>query len=121
MTTWITICDTCKRDEWTPGTAATDGEALAARVEAAAGDAPVATRRISCLMGCKGACNVTIQATGKIGYTLGAFEASEAAARGIVDYAALHARSETGQVPYKLWPQAIKGHFVTRHFPPPEE
>ncbi|WP_439154125.1 DUF1636 family protein [Yoonia sp.] len=122
MTTWITICDTCKRDGWNDGDMAiTDGEALAALVEtAAAGLTSVRTRRVSCLMGCTRACNVAIQGPGKLNYTLGAFEPSQDAASGIITYAKAHAESDTGRVPYRDWPEAIKGHFVTRHPPLPE-
>lgn len=121
MTTWITICDTCKREGWDAATAQrTDGEALADLVEAAA-DGRVRTRRHSCLMGCGKGCNVTVQAAGKLCYTLGDFEATEEAAQAIVDWAALHEQSETGQVPYRQWPQGVKGHFVSRHPPLPGE
>ena len=119
MTTWITVCDTCKRDGWLMGD--TDGEKLAALVEAAAeGKADVRTRRVSCTMGCSRACNVTLQADGKLAYTLGEFEAEPDAAEAIVEYATLHAESETGQVPYRHWPQGVKGHFVTRMMPLPQ-
>ena len=120
MTTWITICDTCKHDDWDAATdAQTHGEQLAALIEAEAhGD--VKTRRVSCLMGCTRACNVAIQGEGKLAYTLGNFDPSEEAAAGIVEYAQKHAVSETGQVPFREWPQAIKGHFVTRHQPLPK-
>ncbi len=123
MTTWITVCDTCKREGWDTGDMTqTDGEILAAQVESAAAGRPnLRTRRVSCLMGCKHGCNVTIQANGKLNYTLGRFEPDAESAAGIVGYAALHAESETGQVPYRDWPQAIKGHFVTRHAPLPED
>lgn len=100
----------------------TDGEKLAALIEdAAKGQPHIRTRRVSCLMGCKGACNVTIQAAGKLSYTLGSFTPDAEAAAGIAAYAAAHAESETGQVPYRTWPAAIKGHFVTRHPPLPPE
>jgi predicted metal-binding protein len=120
MTTWITICDTCKHDDWDAATdAQTHGEQLAALIEAEAhGD--VKTRRVSCLMGCTRACNVAIQGEGKLAYTLGNFDPSEEAAAGIVEYAQKHAVSETGQVPFREWPHAIKGHFVTRHQPLPK-
>ena len=123
MTTWITICDTCKQEGWEDGDMTqTDGEQLATLVEAAAsGLTGVRTRRVSCLMGCKNACNVAVQADGKLNYTLGAFTPDTEAASGIVAYAMAHAESETGQVPYRTWPEAIKGHFVTRHPPLPEE
>ncbi len=123
MTTWITICDTCKREGWESGDMAqTDGEKLAGLIEAAAAGVPnLNTRRVSCLMGCKHGCNVAIQGQGKLNYTVGDFEPDAEAAEGIVGYATLHAQSETGQVPYRTWPQAIKGHFVTRHPPIPDE
>ena len=124
MTTWITMCDTCKRADWSAETAAeTDGESLSNLIEAAVAlrtDGGVRTRRHSCLMGCKEACNVTIQAQGKLSYTLGRFEPDETSAEAIVEYAGLHAESETGQVPYRQWPEGVKGHFVTRHPPLPE-
>ncbi len=120
MTSWITVCDTCKRDGWLQGE--TDGEVLAELVEAAADGAnSVRTRRLSCTMGCKRACNVTLQADGKLAYTLGEFEATQESAEAIVEYATKHALSESGQVPYREWPAGVKGHFVTRMAPLPEE
>lgn len=123
MTTWITICDTCKREGWENGdTGVTDGESLAALVEKAAdGLSNVRTRRVSCLMGCTRACNVAIQGHGKLNYTLGAFTPTAQAASGIVTYAKAHADSDTGRVPYREWPETIKGHFVTRHPPLPDD
>ncbi len=57
-TTWITVCDTCKRDGWeTRGMAQTDGEVLADKLEnAAEGSDAVRIRRHSCLMGCSNGC-----------------------------------------------------------------
>ncbi|MEM9433254.1 MAG: DUF1636 domain-containing protein [Pseudomonadota bacterium] len=123
MTTTITICDTCKREDWeVRGLEKTDGERLAELVEAAARESEaVITRRHSCLMGCARGCNVAVQAAGKLAYTLGDFDPSEDAALALVEYASLHAQSDSGTVPYRQWPQAIKGHFVTRHPPLPTE
>ena len=122
MTTWITICDTCKRLGWEDGDMAlTDGEILAALVEKQAIGKCVKTRRVSCLMGCTHGCNVAIQAPGKLAYTLGHFRPDSEAAQAIVKYAEQHAASATGQVPYRQWPEAIKGHFVTRHQPLPDD
>lgn len=123
MTTWITICDTCKREGWENGDmGVTDGESFAALIEAATVGLPdVRTRRVSCLMGCKRACNVAIQGQGKLAYTLGDFAPTADAASGVVTYAIAHAASDTGRVPYRDWPEAIKGHFVTRHPPLPDD
>ena len=123
MTTWITICDTCKREDWEArGADKTDGETLAAQIEAQAVDATtIRTRRHSCLMGCGKGCNVAIQAPGKLAYTLGGFTPDAEAAAAVVAFAEGHAASATGQVPFRQWPQGVKGHFVTRHPPLPEE
>jgi len=122
MTTWITICDTCKREGWAEsGMEKTDGEALAELIEsAAAARSDVRTRRVSCLMGCSHGCNIAIQGQGKLNYTLGRFEPEAESADAIVEYAAKHAQSDNGQVPYREWPVGVKGHFVTRHPPLPE-
>lgn len=122
MTTWITVCDTCKGDDWNAETdSITDGEKLAEAVEAAAaGTQDVKVRRVSCLMGCSHSCNIAVQAPGKLAYTLGRFEPTDDAAAGIVDYASKHAASQTGQVPFREWPPAIKGKFITRHPPLPD-
>ena len=121
MTSWITICDTCKRPGWEDGPmAATDGAALADEIETRASGTGVATRRVSCTMGCERACNVIVQAAGKIGYSLGKFDGTGEDAEAIVAFAALHAESETGQVPFRQWPQGVKGHFVSRQLPVPE-
>ena len=121
MTTWITICDTCKREDWDAASGdLTDGEVLAELIETRA-DGDVKTRRVSCLMGCTRSCNVAIQGAGKLNYTLGEFTPNETTADSIVEYARLHAESETGQVPYRQWPQGVKGHFITRHPPLPDD
>ncbi len=115
MTTWITICDTCKREDWNAESdARTHGEDLAELIEARAAGREVRTRRVSCLMGCTHGCNVAIQAPGKLAYTLGRFTPDGDAAAAIVDYAEMHARSDTGQVPFREWPQGVKGHFLAR-------
>jgi predicted metal-binding protein len=121
MTSWITICDTCKREGWTAESQPlTDGEVFADLIEARAAAAGVKTRRVSCMMGCVRACNVAVQAPDKLSYVLGTFEPSPENAQAIVDYAALHQTSQTGQVPYRDWPQAVKGHFTTRMTPVPD-
>lgn len=117
MTTWLTICDTCKREGWQPESP-THGALLAELVESR-DPGPVRVRRHSCLMGCAHGCNVAVQAAGKICYTIGRFEPTEAAAQAILDWARLHAESESGQVPYRLWPEPVKGHFISRHPPLP--
>ena len=120
LATWITICDTCKREDWNPALQPkTDGELLAELIEPRAQLAKIKSRRVSCIMGCVRACNVTIQGPNKTNYVLGMFEPTSEDAQAIVDYAKLHKDSDSGQVPYRQWPQGIKGHFTSRITPIP--
>jgi len=93
-----------------------DGQAEALR-EAAAGSG-VAVQTMPRLFNCAQHCSVHLRAPDKIGYVLGRFEPTAEAARAIVDYAIAYAASEDGVVPYRQWPEGVKGHFVVR-VPPP--
>ena len=115
--TTIFVCDTCafSEEEKLDPAGRTGGEILAAHVErAAAGADRVEVRRQSCLMGCEHPCNAAIGAEGKLTYVLGRFEPAAEAARAVVDYALLHAESDSGVVPFRSWPQGVKGHFIAR-------
>ena len=120
MATTLTVCATCRGPGWAEGEPR-QGEALALLVEAAAAGSGVVVRRTQCLMGCDWGCNVAVQAPGKLAYALGRFAPTAEAAEGLVAWAALHAGSATGQVPYRQWPPAVKGHFTARLPPLPEE
>lgn len=121
MTSWITICEGCKTDDWAEkGIEVTDGAMLADKIEAAADGTGLKTRRVSCTMGCERSCNIIVQGMDKIGYSLGKFEPTAEAAEAIVEYAKMHSESESGQVPFRQWPLGVKGHFVSRHLPLPE-
>ncbi len=115
MTT-ITVCTTCRQPHLREAKeGAPCGEAMLAAVEAAAeGREGVTVRGAACLMGCGHGCNIAVSDDGKMSYVLGSFVPGEADASAIVDYAALHAGNEAGVVPFKAWPEGIKGHFVAR-------
>ena len=116
MTTTIFVCDTCRysEDDKLLGEK-TGGEILCEHVERLAAEhANISVKRQSCLMGCTRHCNVAVAAARKLSYVLGEFQPNEESARAIVDYATLHAQSDSGQVPFRAWPQGVKGHFVAR-------
>lgn len=80
--------------------------------------ANVAVQQMPCLFACNDFCVIHLRAPGKIGYVLGRFSADIDVARAIFDFAAAYAASEIGQVPYRLWPDGVKGHFLVRTPPP---
>ncbi|MEO1331346.1 MAG: DUF1636 domain-containing protein [Pseudomonadota bacterium] len=91
------------------------GEHLLAEVErAAAGVDGVSVRGVACLMGCSHGCNVAVSDPDKMTYVLGDFEPTADAAEAVVAFAAGHAGSDSGVVPFKAWPEGVKGRFKAR-------
>lgn len=80
--------------------------------------AGIAVQEMPCLFACTEFCTIHLRAPGKVSYVLGRFSPDEDAAQAILDYAVHYAASEHGRVPFRDWPQGVKGHFITRA--PPE-
>ena len=118
MNSWITICDTCKREGWVPESA-TDGDRLADLIEPLA-SGNVRTRRHSCLMGCTHGCNITVQARGKSATRSAGSSRRPRPPTPSSPGPGSTPTAPTGQVPYRTWPEPVKGHFVTRHLPLPD-
>lgn len=120
----IVACSTCRHSDASRDDAdGRRGGALLAealhRVKASDSDYDgVAVQEMACLFACKDFCTVHLRAPDKVGYVLGRFEPTDDAARAILDYARAYAASEWGQVPFREWPQGVKGHFITRTPPP---
>jgi predicted metal-binding protein len=116
----VVACNTCRHsaDAREDGEGKRGGAALVAALRAVQASDPayagVAVQEMPCLFACGDFCTIHLRAPGKVGYVLGRFTPDEAAARAILDYAALYADSELGQVPFRQWPQGVKGHFITR-------
>lgn len=114
MTT-ITICTTCRNaDARESQQGDPTGEAFLDRVRAAAKGTPLTVRGTACLMGCTHGCNVAVSADAKMTYVLGRFDGTSEDAEALVQYAGHHAENENGIVPFRSWPQGVKGHFVAR-------
>lgn len=118
MTAVLVVCETCGYDEQRPE-AVRPGELLAQALEAQLAATPNDHRtprlqRFRCLMACKRHCVVQLRAPAKIGYVIGDFAPDTAAAATLLDYSRKYLLSESGQVPYKEWPEGIKGKFIAR-------
>lgn len=120
----VVACNTCRHsaDAREDGAGVRGGARLVAALRAVKdGDpryAEVAVQEMPCLFACTDHCTVHLRAPDKVGYVLGRFEPSEESARAILDYAVHYAESEHGRVAYSLWPEGVKGHFITRTPPP---
>ena len=110
----VVACSTCRFS----GEGARGGARLIAALRAVRASDPryaaIAVQEMPCLFACSDPCTVHIRAPGKVGYVLGRFMPDEAAARAILDYALHHAASVHGGVPFRDWPEGVKGHFIVR-------
>ena len=120
----VVVCNSCRHsgDAQVDAGGVRGGARLVAALRAAKAAEPryaaIAVQEMACLFACQDFCTVHLRAPDKIGYVLGRFGADDAAARAILDYAVHYAASDDGRVAYALWPEGVKGHFITR-IPPP--
>ena len=116
----LVVCNTCRfsADEREDADGVRGGARLIAalRAEMAVDDRldGFAIEEMACLFNCTQHCSIHLRAPAKIGYVLGRFEPTPAAARAILDYAVAYMASEEGVVPYRQWPEGVKGHFIVR-------
>lgn len=120
----VVVCNSCRhsREAQVDAAGTRGGARLVAALEHLKAEdaryAGIAVQEMACLFACQDFCTVHLRAPGKIGYVLGRFQGDDASARAILDYAVHYAASEYGRVAYSLWPDGIKGHFITRTPPP---
>lgn len=116
----VVACNTCRfsEDAREDADGRRGGTLLVAALRAAkASDTrygDIAVQEMPCLFACTDHCTVHLRAPDKVGYVMGRFNPGEESARAILDYAVHYAASEHGRVPFKQWPQGVKGHFITR-------
>ncbi len=120
----IVACNTCRHSQEAREDegGVRGGVRMVEALQAARGSDPryagIAVQEMPCLFACTEFCTVHLRAPGKVGYVLGRFVPGEEAATALLDYAVHYAASEHGRVPFKQWPQGVKGHFITRTPPP---
>ncbi len=120
----VVACNSCRHDTERPEDAQGrrgGAQLLEALRQVQAADpryAGIAVQDMACLFACSEFCTVHLRAPSKVGYVMGRFTPDTDAARAILDYALAYAQSEEGKVPFKSWPQGVKGHFICRTPPP---
>lgn len=114
----IVMCTTCRHspaEKFGPD-GLTGGETLIAHVRDAiaerGSELPVQTQ--ACLWNCKRHCSVILRDEQRFSYFTGDHEPSREQAEAILDWFDLHGQTETGEVPFRQWPDRMRGHFIAR-------
>lgn len=121
--TSIVVCSTCKfkADEPLDASGERGGTVLYRHVKEAADaleETSINVEPMACLFACSQHCTVHLRAPGKVGYVLANFEPTAASAQALAEFAKHYDQSPEGVVPYRDWPEGVKGHFLVRI--PPE-
>ena len=117
----LVICTTCKfSPEAKLGPdGRSGGEMLLAHVRDVVGErADISVEPQACLWNCTRFCSVVMRDTSRFSYVTGSNVPTRDQAEGIVAWFDAHGQTETGEVPFKQWPQTMRGHFIARM--PPE-
>jgi len=117
MTRTIIVCQTCKFTAETKlnEDGVSGGELLTHHLEEVLdGRDDLSIQKQDCLWACSEHCNVVMSDTERFSYLAGRFEPDRKAAEAIVEWFDKHGKSKTGQVPFREWPDAIRGHFIAR-------
>jgi predicted metal-binding protein len=115
----IIFCITCRYSAEAPQGPGglTGGEMLAQAMEdliAERGRKDVCVGRQACLWSCTRHCNVLISDSERYSYLAGGFVPGRDSAEAILAWFDLHGASANGEVPFRTWPQAMRGHFIAR-------
>jgi predicted metal-binding protein len=114
----IVFCTTCRysAEDKTAPDGRTGGETLIAHMRDVLAErgrnVPVETQ--ACLWNCKRHCSVFIRDDARFSYFMGDHAPMRAQAEAILDWFDMHGATETGEVPFRQWPQAMRGHFIAR-------
>lgn len=124
----LIVCETCRRMDDAPEATPRAGAVLIGLMERALAEDPelaakVRLRPLRCLMSCRRPCAVAVRAAGRMSYVLGDLPPDAESVETLTAYLRAYAETPDGIVPFKQWPQGVKGRFVSRMPPiePPEE
>jgi predicted metal-binding protein len=110
----IVVCTTCRYAADTPRgpDGRTGGQTLLVHLRKLAAGVKITEQ--ACLWGCSRPCNVFLRDSERFSYFAGGFAPTEDSAEAILSWFALHGETPDGQVPFRIWPDAVRGHFVAR-------
>lgn len=117
MTARLVVCTTCRfsSEEAVDAAGLSGGQMLLnAVMNAVEGADDLRVEEQACLWACSSHCAVYLSQPGKPAYLAGRFAPTARDAQAIAAFARLYADSPQGAVPYRDWPEGVKGHFIAR-------
>ncbi len=88
-------------------------EALHALLERQ-GRSDISIETQACLWNCNRSCSVVIRDDKRFSYVTGGHVPTVEQAEAIIAWFDLHGQTERGEVPFRQWPDAMRGHFIAR-------
>ena len=115
----LVLCNTCRFPDGRKlaDDGRTGGQTLIAELRgllADLGRSDVDVEEQSCLWNCTQSCSVAIRDTKRFSYITGRHVATREQAAAILAWFDAHGETETGEVPFRQWPDAMRGHFIAR-------
>ncbi len=115
----LVVCSTCKfaADQKFAPDGRTGGQMLIAALRALLanrGRSDVWVEEQICLWNCTRPCSVVFQDDQRFSYVTGGHAPDAAQAEAIVEWFDKHGETETGEVPFRQWPDLMRGHFIAR-------
>jgi predicted metal-binding protein len=115
----LVICTTCRfpGGEKLDADGRTGGQVMVAAVRgvlAEQGRDDVAVAEQACLWNCTQSCSVAVRDSTRFSYITGRHAPTREQAQAIIAWFDLHGQSATGEVPFRSWPDAMRGHFIAR-------
>ncbi|MCB1381018.1 MAG: DUF1636 domain-containing protein [Alphaproteobacteria bacterium] len=115
----IVMCTTCRYSaaEKAGPDGRSGGEVLIEHMReaiAARGVADIGLETQACLWNCKRHCSVILRDAARFTYFTGDHEPTRPQAEAILDWFVAHGETATGEVPFRQWPDRMRGHFIAR-------
>jgi predicted metal-binding protein len=115
----LVICNTCRfpSGEKTDAEGRTGGQVLIEALRNFLNErnrTDIVVNEQTCLWNCTQSCSVAIRDSERFSYITGRHVPTREQAEAIVQWFDQHGQSPTGEVPFREWPQAMRGHFIAR-------
>jgi predicted metal-binding protein len=115
----IVFCTTCRysAQEKLGPDGVSGGETLARHMEdllQAKSRRDIGIARQACLWNCTRHCSVVLRDDRRFTYFTGNHAPTRTQAEAILDWFDRHGETPTGEVPFRQWPDAMRGHFIAR-------